>query len=158
MVQARAGNVNMRVGDKSAEGLLYVLSAKGAQFQLESATGRIDLLAPAPLKLVRFPARSPLPIAALPSMSLSPKSSIRPLGLTHPCRSQPCGSIRCGDPGAALLECDYPQIGNTGILPVSSNGHPAWSRMSRLGSLHDLSGWKPKLLRLRRSRHVSTAV
>ena len=27
---------------------------------------------------------------------------------------------------------------NTGILPVSSNGHPAWSRMSRLGSLHDL--------------------
>jgi hypothetical protein len=35
---------------------------------------------------------------------------------------------------------------NTGILPVSSNGHPAWSRPSRLGSLHDLSGWKPKLL------------
>jgi hypothetical protein len=32
MIQTRAGNVNMRVGDKLAEGLLYVLSAKGAQF------------------------------------------------------------------------------------------------------------------------------
>jgi hypothetical protein len=32
MIQTRAGNVNMRVCDKSAEGLLYVLSAKGAQF------------------------------------------------------------------------------------------------------------------------------
>ena len=52
------------------------------------------------LKLVRFPARSPLPIAALPSMSLSPKSSIQPLGSTHPCRSHPCGSIRRGEPGA----------------------------------------------------------
>jgi hypothetical protein len=35
---------------------------------------------------------------------------------------------------------------NIGILPVSSNGHPAWSAMSRLGSLRDASGWKPKLL------------
>src|SRR6266550_4820868 len=33
----------------------------------------IDSFAPAHLKLVRFPAHSPLPIAALPSMSLSPK-------------------------------------------------------------------------------------
>jgi hypothetical protein len=33
-----------------------------------------DLFAPAHLKLVRFPARSPLPIAALPSMSLFPKA------------------------------------------------------------------------------------
>ena len=32
MIQTRAENVNMRVGDKSAEGLSYVLSAKGAQF------------------------------------------------------------------------------------------------------------------------------
>ena len=32
----------------------------------------IDSFAPAHLKLVRFPARSPLPIAALPSMSLIP--------------------------------------------------------------------------------------
>jgi hypothetical protein len=47
---------------------------------------------------------------------------------------------------------------NTGILPVSSDGHPAWSRMSRLGSLLDLSGWKPKLLRLRRSRARSSVV
>ena len=58
------------------------------------ALGRIDLLAPAPLKLVRFPAYSPLPVTALPSMSLFPKSSIRPLGLAHLCRSYPCGSIR----------------------------------------------------------------
>ena len=29
---------------------------------------------------------------------------------------------------------------------VSLNGHPARSRTSRLGSLHDLSGWKPELL------------
>jgi len=64
---------------------------------------------------------------------------------------------------------------NIGILPVSSNGHPAWSRTSRLatgrvrpaggqGSLHDLSGsprrvrpvsgWKPKLLWLRLRRSV----
>jgi hypothetical protein len=45
---------------------------------------------------------------------------------------------------------------NIGILPVSSNGHPAWSAMNRLGSLRDASGspqrirpvadWKPKLL------------
>ena len=54
---------------------------------------------------------------------------------------------------AACANFSYGRVtGNTGILPVSSNGHPAWSRMSRLGSLHDLSGWKPKLLRLRRSR------
>src|SRR6266705_3510030 len=59
-----------------------------------SAVGRIDLLAPAPLKLVRFRAYSPLPVTALPSMSLFPKSSIRPLGLAHLCRSHPCGSIR----------------------------------------------------------------
>ena len=32
IVDVRGMNVNMRVGDKSAEGLLYVLSAKGAQF------------------------------------------------------------------------------------------------------------------------------
>jgi REP-associated tyrosine transposase len=32
MIQTRGGNVNKRVGDKSAEGLWYVLSAKGAQF------------------------------------------------------------------------------------------------------------------------------
>ena len=32
IVDVRGINVNMRVGDKSAEGLLYVLSAKGAQF------------------------------------------------------------------------------------------------------------------------------
>jgi hypothetical protein len=32
MIQTCAGNVNMRIGDKLAEGLLYVLSAKGAQF------------------------------------------------------------------------------------------------------------------------------
>jgi len=35
---------------------------------------RIDSCAPAHLKLVRFPARSPLPFAALPSMSLFPKA------------------------------------------------------------------------------------
>jgi hypothetical protein len=53
---------------------------------------------------------------------------------------------------AACANFSYGRVtGNTGILPVSSNGHPAWSRMSRLGSLHDLSGWKPKLLRLRRA-------
>src|ERR1700719_856911 len=34
----------------------------------------IDSFAPAHLKLVGFPARSPLPIAALPSMSLFPKA------------------------------------------------------------------------------------
>jgi hypothetical protein len=34
----------------------------------------IDSLAPARLKLVRFPARSRLPIAALPSVSLFPKA------------------------------------------------------------------------------------
>ncbi len=61
---------------------------------ITSAVGRIDLLAPAPLKLVRFPAYSPLPVTALPSMSLFPKSSIRPLGLAHLRRSHPCGSIR----------------------------------------------------------------
>jgi hypothetical protein len=33
----------------------------------------------ADLKLARFPARSPLPVAALPSMSLIPLSSIRGL-------------------------------------------------------------------------------
>jgi hypothetical protein len=38
-----------------------------------SVEGRTDLLAPAYLKLLRFPARSPLPIATLPSMSLFPK-------------------------------------------------------------------------------------
>ena len=32
IVDVRAMNVNMHVSDKSAEGLLYVLSAKGAQF------------------------------------------------------------------------------------------------------------------------------
>jgi len=35
---------------------------------------RIDSFARARLKLVHFPAHSPLPIAALPSMSLSPKA------------------------------------------------------------------------------------
>jgi hypothetical protein len=38
----------------------------------------VDSCAPAHLKLVRFPAHSPLPIAALPSMSLVPIRSIRP--------------------------------------------------------------------------------
>jgi hypothetical protein len=32
IVDVRGMNVNMRVGDKSAAVLLYVLSAKGAQF------------------------------------------------------------------------------------------------------------------------------
>ena len=58
---------------------------------------------------------------------------------------------------AACANFSYGRMtGNTGILPASSNGHPvrhgtdspwlAWSRMSRLGSLDDLSGWKPELL------------
>ena len=41
---------------------------------LKLAPFPIDSCAPAHLKLVRFPARSPLPIAALPSMSLFPKA------------------------------------------------------------------------------------
>ncbi len=36
-----------------------------------------DSCAPAHLKLVRFPARSPLPIATLPSMRAPPGGSIR---------------------------------------------------------------------------------
>jgi len=40
---------------------------------------------------------------------------------------------------------------NIGILPVPSNGHPAWSVMSRLGNLHDPSRWRPELLRLQPS-------
>ena len=32
IVDVRGMNVNMRVGDKSQRGFLYVLSAKGAQF------------------------------------------------------------------------------------------------------------------------------
>src|SRR5947208_10945514 len=39
---------------------------------------------------------------------------------------------------------------NTGILPVSSNGHLAWSRTSRLGSLHYPSG-SPRRIRPRRT-------
>ena len=35
IVDVRGTNVNTRVGDKSAEGLLYVLGAKGAQFKRE---------------------------------------------------------------------------------------------------------------------------
>jgi hypothetical protein len=34
---------------------------------------------------------------------------------------------------------------NTGIVPVSSNRHPCLPRDEQLGSLHDVSGWKPKL-------------
>jgi len=34
IVDVRGMNVNMRVADKSAEGLLYVLSAKGARFNV----------------------------------------------------------------------------------------------------------------------------
>src|SRR6476661_5598295 len=37
----------------------------------------IDSCAPAHLKLVCFPAHSPLPTAALPSMSLSPKAPLK---------------------------------------------------------------------------------
>ena len=70
---------------------------KGFRSVASSAFGRIDLLAPARLKLVRFPAYSPLSITALPSMSLFPKSSFRPLGSAHLCRSHPCGSIRRGE-------------------------------------------------------------
>jgi hypothetical protein len=47
----------------------------GARINSES----LDSLAPAHLKLVRFPTRSPLPIAALPSMSLFPNA---PFGLS----------------------------------------------------------------------------
>ena len=40
-------------------------------------------------------------------------------------------------------------LSNTGILPVSSSGHPACTGDGRLGSLRDVSGWKPELLWLR---------
>jgi len=55
---------------------------------LKLAPFPIDSCAPAHLKLVRFPARSPLPVAALPSMSLFPKAPLRPLGLAHLCMAR----------------------------------------------------------------------
>jgi hypothetical protein len=55
---------------------------------LKLAPFPIDSCAPAHLKLVRFPVRSPLPIAALPSMSLFPKAPLRPLGLAHLCMAR----------------------------------------------------------------------
>ena len=79
-----------------------------ASLRLQSSNGEVnsegvDSFAPAHLKLVRFPARSPLPIAALPSTSLFPKAplylacsrSARPLPsrLYRPCRSS--RSLHC---------------------------------------------------------------
>src|SRR5438045_3140444 len=42
--------------------------------RVDGSSEILDLFAPAHLKLVHFPARSPLPTAALPSMSLFPKA------------------------------------------------------------------------------------
>ena len=42
MIQTRTGNVNTHVGDKLAERLLYVLSAKGAQCQREPGAAPQD--------------------------------------------------------------------------------------------------------------------
>src|SRR5882724_1725905 len=49
--------------------------------RLHSSAAYVDTCVPAHLKLVRFPARSPLPIAGLAFYVAFPKSSIRPLGL-----------------------------------------------------------------------------
>jgi hypothetical protein len=47
--------------------------AIGRRNEVASKLRKLDSLASAHLKLVRFPAHSPLPIAALPSMSLFPE-------------------------------------------------------------------------------------
>src|SRR5207248_5958898 len=49
------------------------LQIKHQTSEIKSANGRIDLLAPAPLKLVRVPRSLAATPAALPSMSLFPK-------------------------------------------------------------------------------------
>jgi len=50
-----------------------IFKIKHQTSDIKSANGRIDLLAPAPLKLVRVPRSLAATPAALPSMSLFPK-------------------------------------------------------------------------------------
>ena len=57
----------------------------------------VDSFPPAHLKLIRFPAHSPLPIAALPSMSLSRKA---PFDLSV-CPSMSLDSRRLRSPALA---------------------------------------------------------
>jgi len=57
----------------------------------------VDPFPPAHLKLVRFPAYSPLPVAALPSMSLFPKA---PFDLVV-CPSMSLDSRRLRSPATA---------------------------------------------------------
>jgi hypothetical protein len=78
----------------------------------------IDSFAPAHLKLVRFPSRSPLPIAALPSMSLFPKA---PFDLSV-CPSMSLDSRRLHCISAAPAALDRYPRGVTGHVayPVRS--------------------------------------
>ena len=59
-------------------------AVRGHEPPIRLHAARIDLLTPVPLKLIHFPAHSPLPIAALPSMSLSPKAPFD-LSVSHLC-------------------------------------------------------------------------
>jgi hypothetical protein len=84
----------------------------------------IDSCTPAHLKLPRCPARSPLPIAALPSMSLS--HSLHSICLfAHPCRSRPRGSI---------LAPTLVTLPSMSLVPLAPFGWNGYSRFEATGS------------------------
>ena len=72
-------------------------SAASAGFIETRSPRGFDSCAPAHLKLVRFPSSLAATHRGFAFYVAFAKSSIRPLGLTHLCRSHPCGSVRRGE-------------------------------------------------------------
>jgi len=76
MLNAKIGEVFVVTREKLLVGTINIeaIAQEGKKLGSRLNSESVDSFAPTHLKLVRFPARSPLPIAALPSMSLFPKA------------------------------------------------------------------------------------